>query len=560
MVSTGGEEYVKILKKDWEAVWDRSRLLLLESRVKQVVVWRSGSVLDSEPEAPVTGEVSTSHSENAEIIKSLEFTQESVEELTDRDVVWKNKDEAKRAKAKGKRDSIVGSKLVIEGNSYMHWQIPQKWPHDDPEDDKGVTEDSDRRLTRQAVANLDPPRQSRSQPTDGETGGGRKLRSRSKQDEPDLGPGMSCRFSSGDSRTQAMVPGNLKADPRVEKDSIHWPEKRVSKMSSKKLFPNDKTAPEVSVGHYGNRWTNGIVLTLSGLAAVGFVALLFMVREIASMREQQTAFMRETRDQQTVFMRETRDQQTVFMRETRDQQTAFMRETRDQQTVFQKDLQGLKDQVLLMKQQNEAKDTGPSSSTEDWQRDDSATFWKSAEVHHRSKRNSEAKTVLILGNVPSCAYEDPGFGRCTYISINGQVSQIENEILRGHLVFILNEQTGEVLDKAVFDTWGGYGGGGRAAAQRLTTYLQGVKERSTTCLLMPPPSVSRPNADVVPPEAERIIAIAVISKQIIRWQGSIHWPEECPLATEDLPALAQGGALPFKNGVAAPPCAPINSN
>ncbi|XP_078671402.1 uncharacterized protein LOC144911398 [Branchiostoma floridae x Branchiostoma belcheri] len=265
-------------------------------------------------------------------------------------------------------------------------------------------------------------------------------------------------------------------------------------MSSKKLFPNDKTGPEVSVGHYGNRWTNGIVLTLSGLAAVGFVALLFMVREIASMREQQTAFMRETRDQQTVFMRETRDQQTVFMRETRDQQTAFMRETRDQQTVFQKDLQGLKDQVLLMKQQNEAKDTGPSSSTEDWQRDDSATFWKSAEVHHRSKRNSEAKTVLILGKrsdfgclsgpsvkgftvwVQSCAYEDPGFGRCTYISSNGQVSQIENEILRGHLVFILNEQTGEVLDKAVFDTWGGYGGGGRAAAQRLTTYLQGVKE------------------------------------------------------------------------------------
>ncbi|KAI8499808.1 hypothetical protein Bbelb_221250 [Branchiostoma belcheri] len=292
-------------------------------------------------------------------------------------------------------------------------------------------------------------------------------------------------------------------------------------MSSKKLFPNDKTAPEVSIGHYGNRWTNGIVLTLSGLAAVGFVALLFMVREIGTMREQQTAFMRETRDQQTVFMRETRDQQTALMRETRDQQTVFMRETRDQQTVFQKDLQGLKDQVLLMKQQNEAKDTGPSSSTEDWQRDDSATFWKSAEVHHRSKRNSEAKTVLILGKrsdfgclsgpsvkgftvwVQSCAYEDPGFGRCTYISSNGQVSQIENEILRGHLVFILNEQTGEVLDKAVFDTWGGYGGGGRTAAQRLTTYLQGVKEVCVTT------NVSRPNAEVVPPEAERIIVIAV---------------------------------------------------
>ncbi|KAI8510878.1 hypothetical protein Bbelb_117940 [Branchiostoma belcheri] len=40
---------------------------------------------------------------------------------------------------------------------------------------------------------------------------------------------------------------------------------------------------------------------------------------------------------------------------------------------------------------------GPASSTDDWRRDVSATFWKSAEVHHRAKRNSEAKTVLILG-------------------------------------------------------------------------------------------------------------------------------------------------------------------
>ncbi|KAI8479104.1 hypothetical protein Bbelb_431690 [Branchiostoma belcheri] len=40
---------------------------------------------------------------------------------------------------------------------------------------------------------------------------------------------------------------------------------------------------------------------------------------------------------------------------------------------------------------------GPADSTDDWRRDDSATFWKSAEVHHRAKRNSEAKTVLILG-------------------------------------------------------------------------------------------------------------------------------------------------------------------
>ncbi|KAI8517712.1 hypothetical protein Bbelb_037290 [Branchiostoma belcheri] len=182
-------------------------------------------------------------------------------------------------------------------------------------------------------------------------------------------------------------------------------------MSSKKLFPNDKAAPEGSEGRQGNRWTNGIVLALSGLAAVvSVVSLLVMLREIASMREQQTAFMREARDQQTAsiletrdqqtafmrdardqqmaFMRETRDQQTAFMREARDQQRAFMKETRDQQTAFQTDLQGLRDQVLLMhfkQEKREAKDKGialqgPASSTEDWQRDDSATFGKCGDL------------------------------------------------------------------------------------------------------------------------------------------------------------------------------------
>ncbi|XP_019638424.1 PREDICTED: techylectin-5A-like [Branchiostoma belcheri] len=106
-------------------------------------------------------------------------------------------------------------------------------------------------------------------------------------------------------------------------------------MSSKKLFPNSEAAPEGSVGRHGNQRTLGISITLSGLAAmVSFVALLFMVRELASIREQQTAFMREIRDQQTAFMGEIRDQQTAFMREIRDQQTAFMREIRDQQTAF----------------------------------------------------------------------------------------------------------------------------------------------------------------------------------------------------------------------------------
>ncbi|KAI8510837.1 Acyl-CoA synthetase member 2 mitochondrial, partial [Branchiostoma belcheri] len=206
-----------------------------------------------------------------------------------------------------------------------------------------------------------------------------------------------------------------------------------SKMSSKKLVPNDEAAPEGSVGRHGNQRTLGISMTPSGLASVvSFIALLFMLRELASIRDQQTAFMRgirdqqtafmrgirdqqtafmrEIRDQQTAFMREIRDQQTAFMREIRDQQTAFMREIRDQQTAFmreirdqqmttQTDLQGLKDQVLQMqlRQENKAKDKGPAGSTEDWRRDDSATFWKSAEAHRRAKRNSEAKTVLILG-------------------------------------------------------------------------------------------------------------------------------------------------------------------
>ncbi|KAI8498399.1 Fibrinogen- domains (FReDs) [Branchiostoma belcheri] len=157
-------------------------------------------------------------------------------------------------------------------------------------------------------------------------------------------------------------------------------------MSTKKLAPNGEAAPEGSVGRHGNPLTNGIVPALSGLAAVvSFVALLFMVREIASIREQQTAFMREIQDQQTAFQTDLRDQKTAFVK---------------QQENLREELQAyLKDQVLLMQlnQKNEAKDKDPASTTKGWRRDDSATFWKSAEVHHRSKRNSESKTVLILG-------------------------------------------------------------------------------------------------------------------------------------------------------------------
>ncbi|XP_078684952.1 uncharacterized protein LOC144918264 [Branchiostoma floridae x Branchiostoma belcheri] len=135
-------------------------------------------------------------------------------------------------------------------------------------------------------------------------------------------------------------------------------------MSSKKLFPNGEAAPEGSVRPNGTRWTNGIVLALSGLAAVvSFVALLFMAREMASIREQQMA--------------------------------------------FQKDLQGLRDQMLQMqlKQKKDAEDkiaehlspkgpTGDVRSTE-YRRDHSATFWKSAEVHRRFKRNSMDNTVPL---------------------------------------------------------------------------------------------------------------------------------------------------------------------
>ncbi|XP_019644814.1 PREDICTED: microfibril-associated glycoprotein 4-like [Branchiostoma belcheri] len=102
-------------------------------------------------------------------------------------------------------------------------------------------------------------------------------------------------------------------------------------MSSKKLFQNGEAAPEGSVGRHGNPLTNRIVLALSGLAAVvSFVTLLFMLREIAFIQEQQTTFMREIQDQQTAFQTDLREELQAY----------------------------LKDQVLQMqlKQKNEAKD------------------------------------------------------------------------------------------------------------------------------------------------------------------------------------------------------------
>ncbi|XP_078698930.1 uncharacterized protein LOC144926219 isoform X1 [Branchiostoma floridae x Branchiostoma belcheri] len=164
-------------------------------------------------------------------------------------------------------------------------------------------------------------------------------------------------FSDLPNPTASLVAFRLPATDKHERPDAasghHY--SGFSKMSSKKPFPNGEAAPEGSVGRHGNRWTNGIFMALSGLAAVvSFVALLFMVRELASIRDQQMAIMT--------------------------------------------DLQGLKDQVLQMqlKQEKEAEDKtaspplspdgppGDVRSTEDH----SATFWKSAEMHRRSKRDT----------------------------------------------------------------------------------------------------------------------------------------------------------------------------
>ncbi|XP_019646376.1 PREDICTED: fibrinogen-like protein 1 [Branchiostoma belcheri] len=174
-------------------------------------------------------------------------------------------------------------------------------------------------------------------------------------------------------------------------------------MSSKKLFPNGEAAPEGSVGRHGNQRTLGIVLALSGLAAVvGFVALF---NDIATMREQQSAIMREIWNIQ-------------------DQHTAFQTDQREQQMALEEELHHLKDQVLQMqlKQEKEAEDKGPAGSTDDWRRDDSATFWKSAEVHRRSKRNSESKTVVILGKRSAAPTAPPAVSDCAAFKAAGHTT------------------------------------------------------------------------------------------------------------------------------------------
>ncbi|XP_078698505.1 uncharacterized protein LOC144926000 [Branchiostoma floridae x Branchiostoma belcheri] len=138
-------------------------------------------------------------------------------------------------------------------------------------------------------------------------------------------------------------------------------------MLSKRLFPSCEVAPEGSVSLSGSRLTNRIVLALSCIEAlVSFVILMFILRELVSMR---------------------------------DQQMSFMRDIRDQQMAFQTGLRG-ELQAYLRDQENEAKSKAALSNsldvdpTEDWRRDHSATFLKNAEVHHRANR-------ALMANRPS---------------------------------------------------------------------------------------------------------------------------------------------------------------
>ncbi|XP_035681660.1 uncharacterized protein LOC118419400 [Branchiostoma floridae] len=80
----------------------------------------------------------------------------------------------------------------------------------------------------------------------------------------------------------------------------------------------------------------------------------------------------------------------------------------------------------------------------------------------------------------SYAWEDPGFRDVpynsrdlTYIVVGGQKSNIDEGLKRGHQVFILNEQTGQVVSKAAFDTWVH---GDAEAATKMATFLGGAAE------------------------------------------------------------------------------------
>ncbi|KAI8486975.1 Fibrinogen- domains (FReDs) [Branchiostoma belcheri] len=214
-------------------------------------------------------------------------------------------------------------------------------------------------------------------------------------------------------------------------------------MSTKKLFPNGEASPEGSAGRHGNRLTNGIVLALSGLAAVvSFVTLMFMVREMASIREQQVAFIRDIRDQVLLIRvkqeRETDDKHpllgenltkapdprgspinTVFCTLERDEYDVSIASIPGPGSTSAERIAPAQNPKGVSRGRNLATEgvlafstrhapqtlvprTGPAldvGSTEDWRRDDSATFWKSTEMHRRAKRDSEANSLLIHGKL-----------------------------------------------------------------------------------------------------------------------------------------------------------------
>ncbi|XP_078658338.1 uncharacterized protein LOC144903794 [Branchiostoma floridae x Branchiostoma belcheri] len=87
-------------------------------------------------------------------------------------------------------------------------------------------------------------------------------------------------------------------------------------------------------------------------------------------------------------------------------------------------------------------------------------------------------TAILNTVAQSSAEEDPGFNvTSSYILVNNQktvIGQNSSPFGRGHQVFILNEQNGQVLDKMVFDT--DPEGGGTEAAQRLLDFLEIVQK------------------------------------------------------------------------------------
>ncbi|XP_066265866.1 collagen alpha-1(XXIII) chain-like [Branchiostoma lanceolatum] len=144
-------------------------------------------------------------------------------------------------------------------------------------------------------------------------------------------------------------------------------------MSSEKVFPN---SGDIARRH-GNQRAVGIFMALSGMVSV--VTMMIMVRELAFLRGQQEACMRD---------------------QGRDH---------DQMVLLRSQLQDL----IQWKQELEGNTAAPISPEDpagDVGSTGSATFWKSAEVHHRAKRDSMANTVLVHGKLGGlgCLSGTPG--------------------------------------------------------------------------------------------------------------------------------------------------------